>query len=64
MVTWGVHTDRAAEYEAEVEQGRCLVVVTGTPDQVALGQRVLESAGASDVRLHATSADTRETDIP
>jgi hypothetical protein len=63
MTAWGVHVDRAQEYEQMIQSGRSLVMVSGEPDEVAHGKRILDTTQAQEIHLHATSADARESDV-
>jgi hypothetical protein len=58
MGAWGVRVDHADEYERKLQSGALLLVVTGAPDDVARAKRLLDQSEASEVELHATSADT------
>jgi hypothetical protein len=63
MRGWGVHTDHVAEYERKVQSGRLLVVVNGSPDEVALAKDLLDDTNAEEVNLHVrNSADAPEID--
>jgi uncharacterized membrane protein len=63
MSGWGVHTDHIREYEHRVRAGAVLVVVNGTPQEVADAQRALQDTHAEEVVLHAKASDeTPEVD--
>ena len=41
LVGWGVPKNQALKYEAEVEAGKFLVLVRGTPDEIARAKTIL-----------------------
>jgi len=63
MSGWGVHPDHVREYEHRVRAGAILVVVNGTPQEIAEAQRILQDTHAEEVVLHAQASDeTAEVD--
>ena len=63
MSGWGVHPDRVREYEQRVREGSILVVVNGSPQEVADAQRLLQETHAEEVFLHSQASDeTAEVD--
>jgi hypothetical protein len=62
MSGWGIKKDRLVEYEDLVRAGKTLVLVTGTPPQLADAKSVLRDSLAERVTLHAESADSKRVD--
>lgn len=63
MRGWGVSDDHVSAYEKRIAGGDCLVAVSGPPDIVAKGHRILQESSPDDLQLHArTSADAPEVD--
>jgi hypothetical protein len=63
MRGWGVHPPHIAQYEAEIKAGKLLVIVDGSPLDVAHAQQQLEETEAESIHLHAkTEADSPEVD--
>ena len=63
MSGWGVHPNHIREYEQRVRAGAILVVVNGTPQEIAEAQRLLQDTHAEEVVLHAQASDeTAEVD--
>lgn len=63
MSGWGVHADHVREYEQRVRDGAILVVVNGTPQQLADAQRMLNESNAQEVHVHSSASDeTPEVD--
>jgi hypothetical protein len=55
---WGVHRDRAAEYQQKVEQGKVLLIVHGDdPLLLATAERELRLTNATEVNLHTKVDD-------
>ena len=58
MAGWGVHPDHIQEYEDRIRNGAVLIVVDGSPDEVAEAKRILDETEVESIALHAeTSAD-------
>jgi outer membrane lipoprotein SlyB len=58
MSGWGVKENHAREFEAELRNGKTLVVVTGEPQTLAAAETILEDSDADRVSLLAETADS------
>jgi hypothetical protein len=58
MGGWGVKDDHIRQYEAELNKGKALIVVTGSPSQLADGRALLLASLAETVTMHASTADS------
>ena len=52
MRGWGVHDDHIAEYQKYVDDGKMLVVASGTPLQVADAYRVMQESDSIELNTH------------
>lgn len=62
MSGWGITRDHLYEYEDLVRSGKTLVLVTGTPEELADAKAVLQDSSAERVSLHAETADSARVD--
>ncbi len=62
MSGWGIKEDRLHEYEGAVRAGKALVLVTGTPPELADAKAVLKDSRAERVTLHSETADSKRVD--
>jgi hypothetical protein len=61
MSGWGIDSDHAKRYQQDLEAGKVLIVVNGSPLEVANAERVFRENHAPQVHTHAeTSADAKE----
>jgi outer membrane lipoprotein SlyB len=58
MSGWGIKEDHAREFEAELRNGKTLVLVNGDPQSLAVAEDVLEDSEADRVALLAETADS------
>lgn len=55
---WGVHRDRAAEYQQKVEEGKVLLLAHGEdPRKLAEAEKVLQLTNPEELHLHAKVDD-------
>jgi hypothetical protein len=62
MSGWGVKRDHARAYEEELKKGHVLVAVAGDPSALADAREILRSTKATQVELHAETADSAHVD--
>jgi uncharacterized membrane protein len=62
MGGWGVKDDYIRQYEAALEKGKALVVITGSPSRLAEGRALLLASRAESVTMHASTADSSVDD--
>jgi len=62
MGGWGVRDDHVRQYEAALNRGKALVVITGSPSQLADGRALLLASPAESVAMHASTADSTVDD--
>ena len=55
----GIPKDSILKYEAAVTNGRFLLIVHGTPEEVQRAKDRLDDAEATETTIHAESADVR-----
>ncbi len=61
MFGWGVHSDQLSWYERKVKAGKSLLLVHGSPLEVARAKRVLQDTHPAELHLRAeSSADAYE----
>ena len=58
----GCGDDHVRKYEAALQQGKALVVLTGEPSALAEGRAELLASSAERVVIHAENADTDRVD--
>jgi hypothetical protein len=55
---WGVHHDRAAEYQKKVEAGKVLLIAHhADPQKIAQAEKVLQTTKPDELHLHAKTDD-------
>jgi hypothetical protein len=63
MSGWGVRSDHVRQYEAALQQGKAIVVLTGEPATLAEGRAELLASSAERVMIHSENADTDRVDV-
>jgi hypothetical protein len=56
LMALGVPKDQALKYQSRLEAGEFLVVVHGTPDQVAHARQILQGTTPTDLQIHEQQA--------
>ena len=56
LVGWGVPKNQALKYEAEVKAGKFLVLVRGTPDEIARAKTILTTGRQESVDTYKAEA--------
>jgi len=62
MGGWGVKDDHIRQYEAALNKGKALVVITGSPSRLAEGRALLLASLAESVTMYASTADSTVDD--
>lgn len=52
LVDWGIPQEQSLDYEKKVEQGRVLVAVECSEDEMSAVSRYFQESGAQEVRFH------------
>ena len=52
----GIPRKSILQYETSIKAGKIMLVVHGTPDEVARAKSILSASGVSDTQLHLTDA--------
>jgi hypothetical protein len=54
LLSIGIPKNQVVQYETEVKNGKFMLVVHGTPDEVTRAQAILTNSGASEPKTHLT----------
>jgi hypothetical protein len=58
---WGVHRERIAHYQEQVERGKTLVIVHGNPQQLVEAEQILKETDPLELHMYAkTGSESSE----
>ena len=62
MGGWGVKDDHIRRYEEALKAGKAIVLLTGSPSELAEGRAILLASRAEKVTIHSENADSDRVD--